>query len=236
MTNAAWFSAPYSGTDNENALASRTYWGGKEVPGYVPMRGELEELARYWAEELIYMDHFLELQVGNREFASVYYADRRLNMLADLLGADEVQKIFDEVKTKWESEKVHNMFFLQDKADFEKGIAYVFENLGEELEKQVISAYENDKSEFGRLLLQHGRLASPEETPKSAVPDIIAAIQKAVPDRFHSGAFLNAIVQLTAMTIVENAATPEEAREHAGNWGQALKDIVDRIIKAKPAA
>jgi hypothetical protein len=70
---------------SENDLTSRTRWVGEEVPGYIPMQAELVARA---------------LQSGSWEITSVLYAKRRLNMIADLIGLENVQKIIDDEQAK----------------------------------------------------------------------------------------------------------------------------------------
>lgn len=68
--------------------------GAMEVPQFVPTRHELFQLAKYWALTVLDMDfcYFCYQQTGSTEIRLGPFANRRINRIAEYLGASRVQE------------------------------------------------------------------------------------------------------------------------------------------------
>jgi hypothetical protein len=72
--------------------------GALEIPAFVPTRGELLQLVRYWYERILDIQWFWYMygQTGSMEIRLEPFAHRRISRIADLIG----QKAVDEVVEK----------------------------------------------------------------------------------------------------------------------------------------
>ena len=70
-----------------------------EVPEFEPIRQELIEQVKYWAEEALQYEYgsFVNNNYGGSPMYWAAIANHRINRIAATLGDDEVTKAFDEV-------------------------------------------------------------------------------------------------------------------------------------------
>ena len=93
----------------------------EEVPGFVPTRGELIQIVKYWANVELNLNYymFFHSTTGSDLLRQTSFAQRRIGRIAKILGEDEVRKAIDGVYTK-----------------FEKDLE-VFTEFGEDLDKEA---------------------------------------------------------------------------------------------------
>ena len=77
--------------------------GALPCPEYVATRHELLELARYWTDRVLFVmtTFFYGQQIGYDEVRICEYGARRLDRIAEVLGADYVNEIIEEVKEQY---------------------------------------------------------------------------------------------------------------------------------------
>jgi hypothetical protein len=87
---------------SENDLAAMCRSGiGEQMPGYIPMRRELEHLATFWAEWFVTTEEENKICAGMSDHCSLLYAKRHLNMLADVIGEEIVEAALKEARANW---------------------------------------------------------------------------------------------------------------------------------------
>ena len=74
--------------------------GAEECQEYNPSRFELELLARHWAEVILgyEIDWFLYATSDSTSIRREPYAQRRLARIEDIIGADAITKIFEQLR------------------------------------------------------------------------------------------------------------------------------------------
>jgi hypothetical protein len=70
------------------------------MPGYIPMRRELEHLATFWGEWFATTERENKICAGMSDHYTLLYAERRLNMLADVIGVEAVEAALKRGKGK----------------------------------------------------------------------------------------------------------------------------------------
>lgn len=73
---------------------------GRPMPEYVPTKHELLLLARHWAKVVTDIEYFWSDfgQVGSSDMRNHVYGHHRVSKLSDLVGVEEIRKIFKELE------------------------------------------------------------------------------------------------------------------------------------------
>jgi hypothetical protein len=100
--------------------------GGEEVPAFVPTKHELIELAKYWWKEVLDLDFcwFLYQCTGSTEIRLRPFAIRRIDRIADAVGADEVNKAIRDVTDEYGQKIDRAHWIIFHYGNNEEGEAY----------------------------------------------------------------------------------------------------------------
>ena len=88
---------------------------GKEIQGFIPTRGELLQLVKYWMNEKLRDDwfYFNTGNTGSSEWRLNMFARRRINRIASLIGEKETNEAINEAFTEFREKYGSNMKLWQ---------------------------------------------------------------------------------------------------------------------------
>jgi len=109
--------------------------GSAPCPDYVPTRHEALLLARYWSDKVLDhdTDFFYTQTVGSDDWRILAYAIRRLDRIAETLGTEPVQAVYDEVEARYRKkmgEEVWNLYKHGSKEEQERFCAELWSEPG----------------------------------------------------------------------------------------------------------